>query len=85
MTTDATGPPLEAPLGRLERACIEEFIRARGDDPAALGTLPREERERLLKDASLYASAKLTEIESRSHLIEELHEGGPGVREAGGE
>lgn len=70
--------PLEPPLGQLERALIEEFLRARGYDPAGLDLLPAAEREKLLRDASLYASTKLTEIEARSHLVDRLHEGGGG-------
>lgn len=84
MTRDRSdGPPLEPPLGSLERALIEEFLHARGYDPAALDALPPAERERLLKEASVYASMKLAEIESRSHLVDRLHEGGAG--EGGGE
>jgi hypothetical protein len=84
MTTEPTGAPLEMPLGQLERALIEEYLRARGHDPATLDALPEAERARLLTDASLYASAKLAEIESRSYLVQQLHEGGAGAREGGG-
>ena len=73
----------EAPLGQLERALIDEFIRARGHDPLRLTDLPPHEREALLKDASVYASAKLTEIESRSHFLHELHDSPPGFPDVG--
>jgi hypothetical protein len=65
----------DAPLGRLERALIDEFLRARGCDPLALSKLPKQERETLLKGASMYASTKLAEIESRSQFLHELHDG----------
>jgi len=66
-------PAREAPLGQLERAFIDEFVRARGYDPLTLSELPEQERHALLKEASVYASAKLSEVESRAHLIHELH------------
>lgn len=74
---------VDAPLGRLERALIDEFVRARGYDPLELADLPEGERERLLKDASVYASGKLMEVEARSHLLDELHNGAPGTRKTG--
>jgi hypothetical protein len=74
--TDETRPhPLEPPFGDLERAFIDEFVRARGYDPAALASLPEGQRQKLLADASVYASGKLMEMESRSHFIDEMHEG----------
>ena len=68
--------PLEATLGQLEHALIEEFVRARGYDPLRLADLPEEDRITLLKEASIYASGKLTEMESREHFLDELHHGG---------
>ena len=65
---------IEPPLGRLERAFIDEFIVARGYDPLKLENLPQLERVRLLKEACAYASAKLAEVESRSHLIHDIHD-----------
>lgn len=68
--------PLQAPLSQLERTLIDEFVRAQGYDPLRLSELPGHEREALLKEASLYASTKLTEVESRSHFVHEIHDGG---------
>jgi hypothetical protein len=70
-------PVLQAPLGQLERALIEEFIRQRGYDPQKLADLPDGAREELLKHASLYASARMAEVESRSHYLDEVHLGPP--------
>jgi hypothetical protein len=64
---------MDAPLSGLERALIEEFIRQRGYEPLRLGDLPAAERDTLLRDASRYASARLCEVESRSHFVDELH------------
>lgn len=75
--------PLQAPLGQLERALIDEFVRARGYDPAHLANVPEEERETLLKEASAYASVKLAEVESKSRFVDEIHDGVPGLPRTG--
>ena len=69
--------PLRAPLAQLERALIDEFLIARGHDPLTLDALPEHEREALLKVASLHASARLAEIEVRSHFVEGIHDALP--------
>jgi hypothetical protein len=66
---------LEDPLGQLERSFIDEFVRSQGYDPHMLHEVPEPQRHALLKAASTYASAKLTEAESRAHFIDELHGG----------
>lgn len=82
MTSEADSPaPRRAPLGELERALIDQFLRTRGVDPARLDALPERDREALLKEAGLYASAKLTEIECRSHFLDDIHVSVPGVPE----
>jgi hypothetical protein len=68
--------PLEPPLGELERALIEEYVRARGYDPLRLADLTEPERNHLLADASVYASGKLGEVEARSHFLDEIHDTG---------
>ena len=64
---------LQAPLAELERALIETFLHARGFDTESLARLPQAEHDALLKEASVFASAKLAEVEARSHYIHELH------------
>jgi hypothetical protein len=66
--------PIQPPLGELEQTLIDEYVRGRGYDPSTLAQLPADVRHALLKDASLYASMKLSEVESRSHYVQELHE-----------
>ena len=51
-------PVLQAPLGQLERALIDEYVRARGYDPLTLAELPEQQREALLRDASVAITAK---------------------------
>lgn len=65
---------LRAPLADLERALIETYLHAKGLDEGKLAALPPAEREALLSEASVYASAKLAEIEARSHYLHEIHE-----------
>ena len=76
-------PPLESPLGKLENSLIEEYIRSRGLDPHALAALPEDQRDTILKEASLYASSRLSEVEARSRFVEGMHEGHPGAAKAG--
>lgn len=66
---------LGAPLGRLEEALIDEFLTGRGYDRKSLDALPDAERHALLKEASVYASSKLTEVEARSHFIDQIRDG----------
>jgi hypothetical protein len=68
-------PPAEAPMAGLERALIDQYLRLNGYDPAALKQLPDESRDELLKQASVYASARLCEVESRWRYIDEIHHG----------
>jgi hypothetical protein len=80
MTTDTENSPTGDPNAALERAMIEEFIRARGYDPARLQDLPEDVRCRIQRDASTHAAARLAEMEARAHYIHELH----GDKEAAG-
>jgi hypothetical protein len=84
MDNNSETRPLEPPLAQLERAFIEEFIRARSYDPNKLADLPESERERLLADASIYASGKLMEVEARCHFLDDMHDGTPGISKTGG-
>ena len=61
------------PEAGLENALIEEFLRSKGIDAAALAALPPDERQRVLAQASVYATSKLAEIEARAHFVHELH------------
>lgn len=67
-------PPQHAtPLEGLEQMLIAEFLRERGYDASRLAQLTESERYALMSDASVYASTKLTEIETRSHFVHEIH------------
>jgi hypothetical protein len=66
-------PPQEDPRAQLERAFIEEFLRSRHQTLETVKQLPAGEADALLHEASLFASGRLAEVESRAHLIDELH------------
>ena len=71
---ESTSHPAEAPLARLEQSLIDEYVRMHGHDPERLSELVAADRDALLKGASLYASGKLSEVETRSHYVHELHD-----------
>ena len=66
--------PLRPPLAQLERALIDEFLQSRGYDSAGMAQLPPEQRQELLKQASQHASARMAEVEARSHYLDEIHD-----------
>ena len=65
--------PLQDPNGLLESELINEFLRTRGYDLQSVENLPDDERRRLLRQASMHAAGRLTEIEARAHFVDELH------------
>ena len=65
--------PHKHQLGQLEKALIEEFLRARGLDSDAVRALPESEAKRVLTEASVYAAAKLAEVEARANFVHEIH------------
>ena len=75
MAVERDTPPLEEPLAKLERALIEEFLRAQGHDPVALRARTDAAAKAALRDAAIYAATRLTEVESRAHYINEIHGG----------
>jgi hypothetical protein len=64
--------PMEDPEGRLELALIEEFLLGQGYDPRGLDALPEDQRRHVLGEASVYASGKLAEIQSRALYVHEM-------------
>ena len=66
-------PQQEDPHAQLERAFIEEYLRSRHHSLDTVRQLPQDEALALLRQASVFASGRLTEVESRAHLVDELH------------
>jgi hypothetical protein len=71
MTVNGT-MPLEEPLAQLERQLISAYVAGAGQDLETLLARDDEDARKLLAEASLYASARLTEVESRSHYLQKL-------------
>jgi hypothetical protein len=58
---------------QLEQAYIAEFLQRRGYTFATLRTLAQADVDALMTQASVYASARLTEVESRAHYVHDIH------------
>jgi hypothetical protein len=65
--------PLHEPLAGLEHQLISAYVAGAGHDLRELLARSDEDAKRLLAEASRYASAKLSEIEARSHYVHHLH------------
>jgi hypothetical protein len=63
----------EGPQSALERKYIEEYLQSKGASLENLGSLPRGEQQRLMREASKYASLKLAEVESRAKFRKDIH------------
>lgn len=68
--------PVEDRNAMLEKALIEEYLHEKGYSLEELKKLPAELAEKLMKEASQYASLKMEEVESRAHFVKELKDGG---------
>ena len=64
---------MQDPEGQLEKALIDEFLRARGLDSDAVRALPDEDAKRILTEASVYAATKLAEVGARAHYVHDIH------------
>jgi hypothetical protein len=73
MATETDRAPLEEPLAELERQLIGAYVAGAGQDLAILLTRDDKESKQLLAEASLFATEKLTEVESRSDYLRRLH------------
>jgi len=73
MTTNADAiPPIHEPLAELERELITAYVAGAGQDLDTLVNRTDEPARRLLAEASRYASARLSEVESRLHYLRSL-------------
>jgi hypothetical protein len=66
-------PPLHDLLAELERHLMSAYVAGAGQDLEALLARTDDDAKRLLVQASTYASAKLSEVEARSHYLHNLH------------
>ena len=73
MTATATTVTSRDPLADLERHLISAYLAGAGHDLDALLARTDENAKQLLAQASRYASAKMSEVEARSHYLHKLH------------
>lgn len=69
---DMPAAQMKEPLAELEKELINAYVAGAGQDFQRLLARDDEGARRLLSDASLYATARLAEIESRSHYLRSL-------------
>jgi hypothetical protein len=72
MTTSIDRPPLEDPLAALERELITTYVTATGQDLEHLLLQNDDQARSLLAAASMYATARLAEVETRLHYLRSL-------------
>ena len=60
----------------LEKGIIDEFLKNKGYTRESLKKLPPEDARRIMTEASIYASGKLTEIETKAHYRQEIKDVG---------
>ena len=60
----------------LERCFIDEYLKNKGHTRDSLKILPDEVARQIMKEASTYASGKLSEIEIRARFTRDLHSAG---------
>ncbi|NWF64796.1 MAG: hypothetical protein HXY38_10875 [Chloroflexi bacterium] len=66
--------PIEDPNAVLEKALIEAYLKEKGYTHDDLKKLPADLVEKLMKEASQYASLKMEEVAARAHLVKALHD-----------
>ena len=66
--------PVEDPNAMLEKALIEEYLKEKGYSHEDLKKLPAKLVEKLMKEASQYASLTMEEVKARAHFVKELHD-----------
>ena len=66
--------PIQDRSALLENSLIEEYLKQKGYSHEDLKKLPAELVEKLMKEASQYASLKMEEVQARAHFVKELHD-----------
>jgi hypothetical protein len=74
MNPDRPDSAAQDPHAELEQSLIAEFLHKRGHTASSLQTLPPEQADALLKEACVYASGRLCEVESRAHYVQDMHQ-----------
>jgi len=72
MTDQNDTAPLHDPMAEIERHLISACVAGAGHDLETLLRRTDEDARRLLAEASLYASGRLSEVEARLHYLHKL-------------
>ena len=72
MTPDISIQPMHEPLAELERELVAAYIAGAGQTVDALRARDDAAAQALLKEASIYASSRLSEVEARLHYLRSL-------------
>ena len=60
----------------LEKCLIDGYLKKKGYTRESLKSLPADEAKMLMREASIYASGKLSEIEIRARVVKDFQEAG---------
>jgi hypothetical protein len=80
MSAERPDSPREDSRAQLELALISEFLQRHGYSLASLHELPEDQAEAVYRQATLYASGRLSEVESRAHYYDDMHHGPESAR-----
>jgi hypothetical protein len=72
MKSEPPEEPIEEPLAQLERQLLTAYVEGAGYNLHDLQSRHDETARRVLADASMYASQKLSEVEARMHYLQHL-------------
>jgi hypothetical protein len=71
--TDLERCASEGPQSALEKRLLEEYLNAKGYSLEELHRLPKDEAQRLMREACLHVSLKLAEVEARARFQDKIH------------
>jgi len=72
--------PVEDRNAFLETQLMEQYLQEKGYSLAGLKELPADLVEKLMKQASQYASLKMEEVKARAHFLQEIKEDGSSLK-----
>lgn len=58
----------------LEKSLLEAYLKGKGYTLEDLKNLPSEAARQLMREASVYASSKLAEVEIKAQFVRDLHD-----------
>jgi len=72
--------PAEDRNAFLEKKLIEQYLLEKGYLLEGLKKLPADLVEKLMKEASRYASLKMEEVKARAHFVQEIKDDGSSLK-----